>query len=100
MSKVNKLLSDEIGLLEDKTEEAKNYLNADKTAMIAAFSAAGAGALNFDASGNVSNIEGALDGLDAEYNNMVDIYNGMIESFWADEVISADEQNQLDAYRE
>lgn len=100
MSQINKLLEDEVDLLEQKTLEAQNYLLTDKQNMLDAFGDAGAGTLTFDASGNVSNIESVLDNLDSEYNSMVDTYNGMIESFWSDGVISASEQEQLDNYKE
>lgn len=99
MSKVNKLLNDEIGLLEDKTAEAKEYLKTDKEAMLNAFKDAGVKNLSFDENGNVSNIEDALGGLDSEYNAMVDNYNRMAKNFYSDEVISTNEQKQLDEYK-
>jgi hypothetical protein len=100
MSQVNKLLGDEVKLLEAKTQEAKKYLKEDKEAMENAFKDAGVKNLEFDANGNVSNIESVLDGLDAEYNKLVADYNRKAKNAWDDGVISGNEQQSLDALKE
>lgn len=101
MSQVNKLLGDEVKLLEAKTQEAKKYLKEDKKAMENAFKDAGVKNLEFDANGNVSNIESVLDGLDAEYNKLVADYNRKAKNAWDnDNVISGNEQKSLDALKE
>jgi hypothetical protein len=102
MSQVNKLLGDEVKLLEAKTQEAKEYLKEDKKAMEDAFVDAGVTKkLEFDANGNVSNIEDILGGLDAEYNKLVDDYNRKAKDAWDnDGVISGNEQKSLDALKE
>jgi hypothetical protein len=92
MSQVNKLLGDEVKLLEAKTKEAKAYLVEDKKAMEAAFKDVGVQNLKFDANGNVSNIESVLDSLDAEYNKLVSDYNRKAQNAWdSDNVISGNE---------
>jgi hypothetical protein len=100
MSKVNKLLGDEVKLLEAKTAEAKDYLKEDKKAMEAAFKDAGVKNLEFDANGNVSNIESVLDSLDAEYNKLVADYNSKADTAYRDGTISGNEQKELDALKE
>jgi chromosome segregation ATPase len=101
MGQVNKLLDNEVKLLEAKAEEAERYLDADTEAMKNAFSAAGVTlTTNADGTINTDNIEATFDALDAEYNDLVDDYNEAAEAAWADGVISATEQAALDAIKE
>lgn len=99
MVKINALLENEVDLLKEKNQEAKNYLKQDKQQMLKDFAGKTKIALKFDDEGNVSNIEEIFDSLDVKYNNYVDQYNQKLAKFKKGG-ISDNEQKQLDVIQE
>ncbi len=63
MNQVNNILQSEIDLLEQKKEEAQDYLKLDKQALQQAAKKAGLGDFTFDASGNITNYEEQMEAM-------------------------------------
>ena len=92
MERVNQLLQKEIQLLGKKRQEAKQYLELDRSDLASAASEAGI-SFEFNEDGSISNYTEALTRLYDEYNALVDSYN-------SDGEISEEEQEALDALDE
>ena len=92
MEKVNKLLKDEIGLIEKKKEEAQAYLQEDRDTLNQAASEAGV-SFDFDANGNIANYT-------TEMTKLFEELDSTIKSANADGDATEDEQEAINKIQE
>lgn len=105
MKNINKMLLEEIDLLEQQTDEAKNYLDLDRNAVESTGGALGLSFIFDDETGDITNIESQLTALFNSREALLDSFGAEMDESEQKLLDDLDKkiekfQNALDKYRE